>query len=87
LSLERTLINPTEVVFNSDDVVFAEIVACLNFEDFERFYRRDVLDSVMNVASDERRLASPESVLLFADRDFRCAAGDYPRFITMTMPL
>jgi len=59
----------------------------LDLDDFEWFYRRDVFDSMVNVACNEHRLAAAERVFFIANGDFRSATGDYPCFISVTMPL
>jgi len=78
---------PAEVVFYSDYVVFTEIVARLDFDDFEWFNQRDVLDSVVNVARNIHRLAAAERVFFIANGNFRGATSDYPCFVSVTMPL
>jgi hypothetical protein len=42
---------------------------------------------VVNVAGNEHRLAAAERVFFIANGDLRSAAGDYPCFVTMTVPL
>ncbi len=81
------LLGAAEVVFYSDYVVFAEVVAGLDFDDFEGFDRGDVFDSVVDVAGYEHCFAATEGVLFLADGDFRRAACDNPRFVTVSVPL
>ena len=84
---DSLLLNPAEVVFYSDYVVFTEIVARLDFDDFEWFNRRDVLDSVVNIARNIHRLAAAERLFFIANGNFRSATGDNPCFVSVTMPL